>query len=134
MDVTDISAEELMEKEVQTVNESTTLLAAAKLLRDSKVSSLVVVPKNARDAWGIVTRKDIVEALIEESLNSSAQIVADVLSKPALTVEPSLSVLNCWQIMRMVGVRRLPVVNNGQLVGIISNSDLFDALASEIRD
>lgn len=133
MDVHAISAKEIMKTNVITVEESVTVIAAAKLLRDNRVSSLVVTPKDKKDAWGIITRKDIVEALVEESIRPAAQLVEHIMSKPALIVAPDLSVFHCLQMMRMMGVRRLPVVENNELKGILSNSDMFAALAAQIQ-
>jgi len=55
-----------------------------------------------------------------------------VMTKPAFTVSNGLSISNCHQMMRMVGVRRLPVVDGTQLVGIISNADIFAKLVEDM--
>ncbi len=102
------------------------------MMRDNKVSSLVVKPEDDRDAYGIITRKDIVDALIEASLGGAFQLVEDVMTKPAVTVNPNMSIYNCQQMMRMIGVRRLPVVEGNDLKGILSNSDIFASLVKDL--
>lgn len=116
---------DLMHADVRTVAEATPLTDAARLMYDLHVSSLIVDQENVRDAFGILTRKDIVEALSSDLPGSDMLLVRDVMTKPAITVPPELAVAHCIRLMRMAGVRRVPVVKNGELVGILSNSDLF---------
>lgn len=116
---------DLMHSNVSTVAEATPLVEAARLMYDLRVSSLVVNQESDRDAFGILTRKDIVEALSSDLPGSDTLLVKDVMTKPAIVVPPELAIAHCVRLMRMAGVRRVPVVKNGQLVGILSNSDLF---------
>lgn len=132
MDVNITRVEDLMQTDVKTVRKDVELLAATKMMRDFNVSSLVVEPEDDRDAFGIITRKDIVEAIVMDPTGGISLEVDDVMTKPALTVSSKLSISNCHQMMRMVGVRRLPVVNGTELVGILSNADIFTKLADDI--
>ena len=132
MDATRLSARDLMRKDPRTIREAAPVLDAARMMRDFGVSSLVVERKDERDAFGIVTRKDIVRALLSIHGSGTAQVVADVMTKPALTVNPDLSIDHCLQIMRMMGVRRVPVVEGNTLVGILSNSDVFRRLVQDL--
>jgi len=54
------------------------------------------------------------------------------MSSPALTVPASLSVEHCLRMMKMVGIRRLPVVEDDRLVGILSNTDVFTRIVEEL--
>lgn len=132
MDVDITRVEDLMQTDVKTVRKDVDLLAATKKMLDFNVSSLVVEPEDDRDAFGIITRKDIVEAIVMDPTGGITLTVDDVMTKPALTVTSKLSISNCHQMMRMVGVRRLPVVNGTKLVGILSNADIFTKLADDI--
>lgn len=116
---------DLMHADVRTVAEATPLIEAARRMYDQHVSSLVVNRESDRDAFGILTRKDIVEALSSDLPGSDSLLVKDVMTKPAIIVPPELAIGHCVRLMRMAGVRRVPVVKNGQLAGILSNSDLF---------
>jgi CBS domain-containing protein len=132
MDVILTKAKDLMQIDVKTVQKEVKLLAATKMMRDFNVSSLVVEPENDGDAFGIITRKDIVEAIVMDPTGGSSLVVDDVMTKPALTINAGLSISHCHQMMRMVGVRRLPVVDGTKLVGILSNADVFAKLAEDI--
>ena len=132
MDVNITKAKDLMQTDVKTVHKEVKLLAATKMMRDFNVSSLVVESENDGDAFGIITRKDIVEAIVMDPTGGLSLVVDDVMTKPAFTVSAGLSISNCHQMMRMVGVRRLPVVDGAKLVGILSNADVFAKLAEKI--
>jgi len=132
MDTTEVRVKDLMQTKVKTVAKDATLIKASKLMRDQRLSSLIVEPDNKRDTIGIITRKDIVEALLEHAIGGTTHLVEDAMSKPAISINADLSIHNCLQIMRMVGVRRLPVMEGNTLVGIISNSDIFTKLVEKI--
>jgi signal-transduction protein with cAMP-binding, CBS, and nucleotidyltransferase domain len=132
MDVNTTRVKDLMQTDVKIVRKAVKLLVATKMMRDFDVSSLVVEPENDRDTFGIITRKDIVETIVMDPTGGISLAVDDVMTKPALTVSSGLSISNCHQMMRMVGVRRLPVVDGTKLVGILSNADIFAKLVEDI--
>ena len=132
MDISNLCAKDLMQTEVKTVSESTSLLKAAKLMRDLNVSSLVVEPKNENDAFGIITRKDVVDALMAMLLGDIPTMVEDHMSKPVITVSPDLAIGLCYRMMKMIGIRRMPVVEGNKLFGILSNTDLYKSLVEKI--
>ena len=132
MDMKKLMVQDLMQTDIKLVSKNTTILAAAKMMHDLSVSSLIVKPYDDRDAFGIITRKDIIEALVTDTIGGIEDLVEDIMSKPAITVNIGLSIYSCQQLMRMVGVRRLPVLKGSDLVGILSNSDIFAKLVQGI--
>ena len=134
MDFKNLCAEDLMKKEVRTVKEMDSIDKAIRTMNELGLSSLVVERKDDNDAFGIVTRKDILEALvIGIGSDGGAILVEEIMSKPTITVNPELSISQCYHMMRMMGVRRMPVVDNKKLVGILSSTDLFHYLTKDIR-
>lgn len=125
MDTKGFCVGDLMCREVRMVKEDASLEDAAKLMQRWKVSSLVVDKEDASDAYGIVTRKDIVAAFLSEMTGMEPSKVREVMTKPAITVSPNLALSQCIRLMTMASVRRLPVEKDGELVGILSNSDVF---------
>jgi CBS domain-containing protein len=132
MDMRKLMVQDLMQTDVKMVNKNTTLLAAAKMMHDLGVSSLIVEPYDDGDAFGIITRKDIIETLVTDTIGGIEDLVEDIMSKPAITINIGLSIYSCQQLMRMVGVRRLPVLKGTDLVGILSNTDIFAKLVEGI--
>ena len=132
MDVNRIRVKDLMKADAKTVHKDVTLVTAIKMMRDFGVSSLIIEPESDGDAFGIITRKDVVEAIVMDPAGGTSLLVNDVMTKPAITVNSGLSILNCHQMMRMVGVRRLPVVDGSKLIGILSNANIFAKLVEDI--
>ena len=128
MDEKHLRAKDIMVIDVKTIGKGAKLSEAASMMQNFSVSSLVVEPDGDWDAFAIITRKDVVEALIEGTTSNTAPVVGDVMSKPAITANMALSVYNCQLMMRMIGVRRLLIVEGKKLVGILSNSDIFRKL------
>ena len=132
MNIEKLRVQELMQKNVKLTNKSTTISKAARMMRDSGVSSLIVEPDDDGDAFGIITRRDIIEAFLSSTISGPPHQVEDAMTKPAITVNLGMSIYNCQLLMRMVGVRRLPVLDGNQLVGILSNTDIFGKLLEDI--
>ena len=133
MDMEKLKVQDLMQTDVKMVSKEMTIFEAAKKMNDWDVSSLIVEPDADGDAFGIITRKDIIEALVSGTIGGPALLVEHVMTKPVVTVNFGLSLYNCHQLMRMVGVRRLPVVDGAELVGILSNTDIFSKLVDHIN-
>jgi len=132
MDVNRIRVKDLMKADAKTVHKDVTLVTAIKMMRDFGVSSLIIEPESDGDAFGIITRKDVIEAIVMDPAGGTKLLVDDVMTKPAITVNSGLSISNCHQMMRMVGVRRLPVVDGSKLIGILSNANIFAKLVEDI--
>ena len=120
-----IRVRDMMNSEVMFVDKNTSIISAGNQMIERGVSSFIIKPDYELDAFGIVTRKDVVEALVTIDIADTTVLVKDVMTKPILTIDPELSIYICHQMMLMVGVRRLPVVEKRKLVGIISNSDIL---------
>ena len=125
MNAKTVKVGDLMNREVRYIDKNTSIILAAKQMIEERVSSFIIKPDDKLDAFGIITRKDVVEALINAGTGETSILVKDVMTKPSITVSPELSIFNCHQMMLMVGVRRMPVVEGNKLKGIISNSDIL---------
>lgn len=122
-------AQDLMHKGVETIDGEATVARALKAMREKKVSSLIVNRRDADDAWGIVTKKDIVTKVIDHGparRNLSTTKVHEIMSKPLVTVSPGLAIKYCIRAMAKAGVTRAPVFDGREIVGILSFSDIFD--------
>jgi CBS domain-containing protein len=125
-----VKVSDMMNRDVKYIDKNTTIISAGKQMIEKHVSSFIIKPDNPMDAFGIITRKDVVGALINAGTGDTGILVKDVMIKPCLTVHPELSISHCHQMMLMVGVRRMPVAEGTNLVGIISNSDILKNIVS----
>lgn len=116
----------------------TPIAAAAKLMRQGHIGSLVIVEQmngGKRIPVGIVTDRDIVVEVIATGLDPAVITVGDVMERELVVGRESDSVLQTLEIMRFKGVRRLPTVDGeGQLVGIVTVDDILEVLSEELSE
>jgi CBS domain-containing protein len=116
------SIREVMTTDPQTVDASDTLVDAAKAMKDRDVGSLVATEQGT--VTGIVTDRDIVIRGIAEQADPQTARVGDIATQELTTLSPGDSVEDAIKAMRDQDVRRLPVVEDGNAVGIVSLGDL----------
>ena len=123
---------QLMQKSVVTIEGSRNVAEAIQLMKTSKVASLVVVPKNDDDAYGILTIRDILGKVIDPGENIYRDVwntqVHEVMSKPVFSIDPTMRVKYALRMMNKLGVRRLVVLRGNELLGIISELEIFHAV------
>lgn len=130
-----MNAGELCNRDVVTTGRDTSVLEAAKLMRDHHVGSLVIVEtsEGRTEPVGILTDRDIVIEVIAENVNVADVCVCDVMSYALLKVNENETVFDTAQRMRARGVRRVPVVNSScELVGILALDDILELLSEEL--
>jgi CBS domain-containing protein len=122
MDLRNIKAKDIMRKNV-IVASPDEIVGAAKLRMVRKnIGGLPVVKKNK--LVGIVTMRDI-ELIGNETLGLK---VKDIMTKDVVTVSPDTTLKDIVKIMREKGYQRLPVIEKGKLVGIVTQSCVIDAV------
>jgi CBS domain-containing protein len=132
-----MSIGELCNRDVAFAMRETTIAAAARLMRHYHVGSLVVVDEKAgrRVPVGIITDRDIVVEVVATGLDAGTITVGDIMVHEIVTAPESMGVMETIQLMRVKGVRRLPVVDaGGGLAGIVTVDDLLDVLAEELSE
>lgn len=122
------TAGSIMKKNVISIEGKQTVADAIKMMREKKVSSLLVNRRGKEDAWGIVTRKDVVNKIVDPGKNPKDVKVHEIMSKPLVTVSPGLALKYCARLFHQTGIRRAPVFDGKEIVGIVSNTDIFNAL------
>ena len=100
----------------------TTLVEAARAMRDHDVGDVIVLDDDR--LRGIVTDRDIVVRAVAEGRDPSRSILGEVSSGDVVAVAPDDPVDRAVELMRQHAVRRLPVVEQGRPVGIVSLGDL----------
>jgi CBS domain-containing protein len=121
-----MSVGEICNRVVIFTQRETLLPEAAALMREHHVGSLVVVDEGAqgRVPVGILTDRDIVVRGVAEGLDPSVARVGDVASRTPVAVAPDQDLDEALELMAEHRVRRLPVVDDGRLVGVVSQADV----------
>jgi len=118
-----IRVEDAMTKAVRSCREDESLSCAARLMWDHDIGAVPVLGSDGK-LVGIVTDRDLCMAAYFSGERMSSIPVGRVMSKVVFTVEPGQSVEVAEDLMREKQVRRLPVIDGGQVVGMITLGDL----------
>jgi signal-transduction protein with cAMP-binding, CBS, and nucleotidyltransferase domain len=113
---------EVMTGDPHTLPSSALLADAAREMRDSDIGSVIVTEGGS--ICGIVTDRDIVVKAIARGMNPVETPLSAVCAREAMTLSPEQEIDEAVYLMRMRGIRRLPVEEHGRPVGIVSLNDL----------
>jgi len=114
-----------MSSPVVTIKETDSVLTAAKLMKKHKIGCVVVVDKTGKP-HGLITERDVVRRVTALDLLPSKVQSGKSMTKPAVTIAPSVNVTEAAKKMREVKIRRLIVVEDSKLKGIVTSNDIVD--------
>ncbi|MEA2090535.1 MAG: CBS domain-containing protein [Thermoproteota archaeon] len=117
-----LQVEDVMIKDVITVDADSTVKDAAKIMNRFEIGSLIVV-KDSK-AVGIMTERDVLKRVVAVAEKPEKTLVEDVMSKPLIVVEPEMELEDAVKLMFKMKIKKLPVVKNGKLVGLVSLTDI----------
>ena len=117
-----------MSKKVKTIEPNASLNDAVKLMRTFRIRRLVVVQDG--EILGILCHRDLTTAAEQRSAGKAVSKVLHVMKSPVRTIAAEEPVEKAAMLMTRFHIGGLPVVNKGELVGIITESDIFRALTS----
>ena len=121
---------DIMKKNVITIQEDTSALDAAKLIAEKDISFLVIV-KDGKPI-GVITERDFVRKIAAQDKQASLIPLSEIMSYKFRWVEPSTEIEDAVQKMLNHNIRRLIVLENEKLVGVITQTDLADFLRSKL--
>ncbi len=120
---------EIMTREVATVDIKSDVPQLAKKMIERNVGSVIITDKN--EPVGIVTERDIVRKIISKNLKPNDIPIKKLMTSPLITIPAGENVTDAMQKMVKMQIRRLPVVENAKLVGIVTDIDLI-AVSAEM--
>ena len=122
------TASDVMTRDVVSVAPSASVAHAINKMKERNVSSLLVRRESDMDTWGFMTETDLIEKVIAGGLDPESVTVHQIMSKPVITVSPKSSLQECAALLARADIRRVLVYDGQEIVGIVSSSDIFDAL------
>ena len=115
---------------VYTVYPESSVYDALELLEDKNLGSLVVIEKNGK-LDGIFTERDYARKVILKGRSSKETLVRDIMTDSPVFVTPDTKIEECMELMTSKFIRHLPVLECGELVGIVSIGDVVKYVINE---
>jgi CBS domain-containing protein len=116
------SVRDAMTQDPRSIDASASVVEAARLMREQHIGSLPVTEDER--LVGMITDRDITTRVVAESAAPETTSVGDVYSRDLISVEPDNGLDDALQLMARHQVRRLAVVENGRLVGMVAQADI----------
>jgi CBS domain-containing protein len=116
---------DVMVTDVVTVGANVNVRRAVRVMNDFEIGCLIVVENGS--VVGILTERDVLKRVVDEGRKPEETLVKDVMSKPLITISSEASLENAIELMFKHKIKKLPVVENGKLVGLVTFTDLVRA-------
>ena len=120
-----IRARDVMHKGIVSIDGMATAREAAAKMRAEKVSCLLVKKRHTDDAWGIVAVQDFIKGVIIPGRSPAEVNLYEIMTKPIITVPADMDIRYVARLIYRAGIRRAPVEDGGELIGMISLSSLI---------
>jgi signal-transduction protein with cAMP-binding, CBS, and nucleotidyltransferase domain len=115
-----VRARDVMHKGVMSIDGMATAKEAAAKMREHRVNELLVEKRHPDDAWGIIVVQDLIRGVILPGRPSDEVNVYEIMTKPVITVPADMDVRYVARLLYRAGIRRAPVEEGGEIVGMIS--------------
>jgi len=117
-----ILVRDVMSSPVRTTRVGDSVKDAVRKMNKFRIGCLVVMQGDR--PVGILTERDIMRKVVEPCIDPSLINVSDVMSTPITTIDPAVSVEDAARLMSRKHIKKLPVVEDGRLIGIVTSTDL----------
>jgi signal-transduction protein with cAMP-binding, CBS, and nucleotidyltransferase domain len=114
-----------MQKDVLSIDGMASSKEAAAMMRASNVSELMVSKRSDDDAWGIITIMDLIKDVIVPGHDAESVFVYEIMTKPVITIPAQMDIRYAIRLIQRIGVRRAPVEDMGEIVGMLTLSSLI---------
>ncbi len=119
----EIKVEEVMTRNPIIIEKGLNIKDAADLMRRERIGSLIV--RLTGNEYGIITERDIIYKVVAEGLDPVLTKVESVMTYPIISISPNLNLEDAANIMWKHRIRRLPVISNGIIIGILTENDII---------
>ncbi len=129
-----IKAREVMVAKHLELDGMATVAQALQAMRAEKASVVIVKKRNEHDAFGILLLSDIAKKVLAKDRAAERVNVYEIMSKPVIPVDPEMDVRYCARLFERFGLSNAPVIENGEVIGIVSYDELVFNGLCELMD
>ena len=115
-----LNVSERMDKDFVILDKSTSIIDAAKIMQRNDISSVIVQDSKSGTLVGIVTERDILYRVVAGAKGIFKVSIGRIMSSPLVTIGKQITLLDAILIMRKKGFRRLPVLDDGKIIGVVT--------------
>ena len=115
------------------VSPMATVREALRLMKENRVRSVIVEKNSADGAYGLVTFKNILQSIVAEDGDIDLLNVYDIAAIPAVSVSAKLNVRYAAQMMVNRSIKRLLIIDNNELQGILTMTDIIEILMESVE-
>ena len=119
-----VRVRDVMKKNFDIVDGMLTVSDALSAMKNVDTKCLVVDKRSENDEYGLVLISDIAKQVLAKDRSPERVNIYEIMSKPVLTVDPSMDIRYCARLFENFNLSRSPVVEEGLVVGIISFTDM----------
>jgi CBS domain-containing protein len=124
-----ILVKDAMVKEVISADVKTSLDDICRLMGEKHIGSVIITRKGKPE--GIFTERDLLSKVVLNGIDLKESYALDYMSAPLTVIRSHYELKEAARAMTQLKIRRLPVVDNGELLGIITSADIVKAIAEE---
>ena len=117
-----------MSKPVKSITKDISVRKAVKIMDESNIGVLPVVDKDK--PIGVITERDILRRVVAKGIDMDKKTAEDIMTKNPVTINHDVSILEATRLMSENNFRRLLVVENGKLVGIVTAKDVIEVMSA----
>ena len=119
-----IKARDIMHEQHLELDGMATVKEALDAMKAENATVVIVKKRDEHDAFGIVLLSDIAKKVLAKDRASKRVNVYEIMSKPVLSLDPEMDVRYCARMFDRFGLSNAPVIENGQVIGVVSYSEL----------
>ncbi len=119
-----IRVSDVMKTEIDIVNGMMTVSEAMRSLKYPGTRAIIVDKRHKDDEYGVVMFRDIALRVLAPNLSPDRINIYEIMSKPVVAVDPQMDIRYCTRLFDSFGLSRAPVVENGEILGLVSYTDI----------
>ncbi|MDB2705174.1 CBS domain-containing protein [Pseudomonadota bacterium] len=115
-----VRVRDVMRTKIDIIDGMTTISEALIQMKNIENKILIVDKRHQDDEYGVVRMSDIAHHVLAQDKSPERVNVYEIMSKPAITIDASMDIRYCARLLERLKLSRAPVVDNGELVGVVS--------------
>ncbi|RDH84546.1 MAG: hypothetical protein DIZ80_03500 [endosymbiont of Galathealinum brachiosum] len=119
-----ITVRDVMKTDFDIVDGKMTVMEALEKMKHIGTKSFIVQKRNDEDEYGIVLLSDIAKYVLAKDRSPNRVNIFEIMSKPVINVDPHMDIRYCARLFDRFGLARAPVVENRNIIGLVSFTDM----------